>query len=333
VRARIDVISEAPAAWRLAVRRWSRMNRAHKRIVDGHPAPSRNDEYLLYQTLVGTMPADGPDPGALEAYRERIAAYMVKAAREAKVHTSWISRNAEYEQAMTSFVAALLRVETPFFDDVAKLVPSFAWFGLLNSVSMTLLKLTQPGVPDIYQGCEMLDLSLVDPDNRRPVDFAARRRHLASLRELERARGERVAATARALFDSPYDGRAKLWVAVRALALRRTLDDVFTSGGYRPIDATGARANHVVAYARLHGRHGIVVIAGRLFASLALEPGVPPTGAAAWSDTTIDVGFIASGTRLRNALTDEIVAVENDRLPIARAFASFPAALFAYTLA
>jgi (1->4)-alpha-D-glucan 1-alpha-D-glucosylmutase len=307
------------------------MNRAHKRVVDGRPAPSRNDEYLLYQTLVGSFPAGGLEGAPLDAYRERIAAYMQKAAREAKVHTSWIAVDAEYEDALRAFVEALLRGpgEGLFFDDLAAIVPAFAWFGLLTSVSMTLLKLTQPGVPDFYQGCEILDDSLVDPDNRRPVDFALRRERLASLRAIESDAG--LAARVRALFDSPYDGRAKLWVVARALALRRADPDLFASGDYRPLDVEGARAKHAVAFARTIERRGVVVVAGRLFASLGVPAGTPALGAPAWADSAVDLAFLPPSTPMRNVLTGETLCA-GARLALADALASFPAALFAYTL-
>ena len=169
VRARIDVISEMPAAWRLRVRRWSRINRTRKHTVDDSAAPSRNDEYLLYQTLIGTFPADELDTAGLARYRARIEQYMIKAAREAKLHTSWLTVNEDYESALKSFVAALLDgvASNAFLADLRSAAGVFAWFGALNSIAMSLLHFTAPGVPDIYQGNEMVDLSLVDPDNRR----------------------------------------------------------------------------------------------------------------------------------------------------------------------
>ena len=217
VRARLAVISEMPAAWRLAVRRWARMNRSHRREVDGAPAPSRNDEYLLYQTLVGTLPAGTLDEPALAAYRERIEAYVLKAAREAKVHSSWISRNADYEDALVGFVRGILGRSTGklFLDDLGSAVATYAWFGALNTLAMTMLKFASPGVPDLYQGQEVIDLSLVDPDNRRPVDFGQRRELLATLREI--AAMPDFAASVAALCATPEDGRAKAWITWRAL--------------------------------------------------------------------------------------------------------------------
>src|SRR5690606_13073445 len=185
VRARIDVISEMPAAWRLLVRRWSRLNRTRKRTVDGEVAPSRNDEYLLYQTLVGSFPVDCGDE-ELATYRARIEAYMIKAAREAKVRTSWLNVNAAYETALTEFVRALLSRTSGnlFLEDLNTQARAFAWYGALNSLSMMVIKFTSPGVPDIFQGNETLDYSLVDPDNRRPVDYERRQAMLTALRRL-----------------------------------------------------------------------------------------------------------------------------------------------------
>ncbi|HSD53602.1 MAG TPA: malto-oligosyltrehalose synthase [Burkholderiales bacterium] len=330
VRARIDVISELPAAWRLAVRRWSRMNRSKKRAVDGRPAPSRNDEYLLYQTLAGTFPAADANAAALATYLERIERYMLKAVREAKVYTSWINPSEAYESAVAGFVQALLgRVEgNLFLDDFRTQASAFAWYGALNSLSMALIKLTSPGVPDIYQGHECIELALVDPDNRRAVDYASRRAALESLKALA-ADAEVLPARVRALLQSPHDGRAKLWITWRALELRRRRLDTFEKGDYYPIAAAGARTQHVVAYARRRARAGVVAVAGRLFASLGLDAGVPPLGEAAWGDTTVDLSFIPAGTPLENALTGESLTATG-ALPLAQAFAHFPGAIFAY---
>jgi (1->4)-alpha-D-glucan 1-alpha-D-glucosylmutase len=331
VRARIDVISELPAAWRLAVRRWSRINRSKKRTVEGERAPARNDEYLLYQTLVGSFPGGRQDADALAAYRERIEGYMIKAAREAKAHTSWTNVDAAYEAALVAFVRALLdRPEgNLFLEDLRAQLPAFEWFGLLNSVSMALVKLTSPGVPDLYQGAELVELSLVDPDNRRPVDYAARRAALAALTALaERPAGE-LAGGVRALFDAPHDGRAKLWVIWRALALRRERPALLGDGDYVPVNAAGERARHIVAYARRRGTSGVVTIAGRLFASLGIAPDELPLGAAVWGDTVVDLAFLPAGAELRNALTGES-HVAGGALPLARLFANFPGAALVY---
>lgn len=333
VRCRIDVISEMPAAWRLALRRWNRMNASRRRTVNGTAAPSRNDKYLLYQTLLGTFPNGTIDATALEAYRDRIERYMLKAVREAKLHTSWINVNAEYEEAVAGFVRALLgRLEpNPFLDDLRLQARPIAWFGMLNSLSMALVKLTSPGVPDFYQGNEIFDLSLVDPDNRRPVDYARRRVLLEELQALAAGPAETLPAGVRAFFDAPNDGRAKLWLVWRALQFRRECNDLFLKGDYHPAAASGARARHVVAYARRLGDAGIVVAAGRLFASMGLEPGVLPVGKPAWDDTALDLAFLPERTRLVNVLTGESLATDaSGRLPLCRAMTHFPGVLLAY---
>jgi (1->4)-alpha-D-glucan 1-alpha-D-glucosylmutase len=333
VRARIDVISENPAAWRLLVKRWSRMNRRHRRTVDGREAPSRNDEYLLYQTLVGTFPVAATDT-PLDTYRQRIEHYLVKAAREAKLYTSWMSVDEDYEAALKAFVAALLEetATNAFLGDLRVNAPVFAWFGALNSVAMSLLHCTSPGVPDIYQGCELVDLSLVDPDNRRPVDYALRREALRALEMLAAMSGDGRAAALDGLLTAPHDGRLKLWVIWRALGLRRAQAELFARGDYKPVAAAGERARHVVAYARRLGRNGVVAVSGRLFASLGIAPGVPPVGRHVWGDTMLELPFVAPGTRLLDELTGEVTESAARGLALATALARFPFALFSYRL-
>ena len=240
VRARIDVISEMPDAWRTHVRRWSRMNRARKREVDGVTAPSRNDEYLLYQTLAGSFPTGELDEQGLANYRQRVEQYMLKAVREAKVNTSWVNNNEAYESAVVQFVQALLSDSGSnlFLEEFRGVARHTAWLGMLNSLSMTLLKLTSPGVPDIYQGNELWDFSLADPDNRRPVDYALRQRLLAELDvpQLEQ------------LFAEPGDGRAKLHFLKQLLALRKARPALFLHGGYTPLQAKGEHAGNIMAY-------------------------------------------------------------------------------------
>jgi (1->4)-alpha-D-glucan 1-alpha-D-glucosylmutase len=327
VRARIDVISEMPAAWRTAVRRWRTINRSRKREVDGVAAPSRTDEYLLYQTLAGSFPAEPPDGAALAEYRERMERYMIKAAREAKARTSWLYVNDDYERAISEFVAALLdeRSDNHFIESFLALHPRFVWFGMLNSLSMALLKCTAPGVPDIYQGNEILDLSLVDPDNRRAVDYAKRERMLGKLQQLEQ-RIEQDPACARDLLAPPYDGRAKLWIISRALALRAANPALFADGDYVPLTAKGRRERNVLAFARRHRESAVVVVAGRLFASLGLEPGAPPLGEPAWGDTVLDLTGFPGGIRITNVLTGERWT-HDGATTLARVFAHFPGAM------
>jgi (1->4)-alpha-D-glucan 1-alpha-D-glucosylmutase len=320
VRNRIDVLSEMPAAWRLLLRRWSRMARMHRSKLDGMSAPSPADEYLLYQTLLGTLPVGGLDETTLGPYRERIQQYMLKAAREAKTHTSWISPDEAYENALLGFVGGLLGKRQPnlFLDDLWAQAQRLAWFGALNSLSMTLLKFASPGVPDVYQGHEVTSLTLVDPDNRQPVDYEALTQCLQSLEGLDVADLHALAAT-------PHDGRAKLWIAWRLLALRRERPALFRDGDYVALEVSGAHAEHVVAFARRHEGTLLVVVAGRLYARLLGEPGTAPLGDAVWADTAVALD-LPDGTQLNNALTGESLVVERGRISVGSAFARLPAA-------
>jgi (1->4)-alpha-D-glucan 1-alpha-D-glucosylmutase len=331
VRARIDVVSEMPAAWRLRVRRWSRINRTRKRTVDDLPAPSRNDEYLLYQTLAGTFPAELDAPG-LEGYRSRIEQYMVKAVREAKLHTSWLAVNEEYESALKAFVAAVLdgAPSNAFLADLHSTAPTFAWFGALNSIAMTLLHFTAPGVPDIYQGGEIIDLSLVDPDNRRAVDYALRAQLLSDLEAIATGTEDSRAARVHALLATPSDGRLKMWVTWRALALRREHPEIFARGEYVPVVISGERARHALAYARRQGDTGVIAVAGRLFASLGLDPGVAPVGEAVWGDAALDLDFLPPVAKLRDVLTGAVHEASKGGVALARLFATLPVALLRY---
>jgi (1->4)-alpha-D-glucan 1-alpha-D-glucosylmutase len=316
VRCRIDVLSEIPAAWRLALRRWGALNRAHRTTLESGPAPSPADEYLLYQTLLGTLPPGTLDDAGLAAWRERIEHYMVKAAREAKAHTSWISPNEEYENALAAFVRGLLGrpAPNPFLEDLRAQAEPIAWFGALNSLTLALVKFAAPGVPDLYQGTEVMDLSLVDPDNRRPVDYARR----AALLEELAALGD-----PRPLLETLHDGRAKLWVTWRLLELRRKLPALFRDGGYLPLAPSGAHAEHVLAFARPHASGTLVVAAGRLYAKMLGTAGRLPLGAA-WEDTV--VALPPGVTALENVLTGERLDAGSGALPLARACGRFPVA-------
>lgn len=291
VRARISVLSEMPGAWRLAVDRWRRFNRTRRREIAGLPAPSPDDEYLFYQTLIGSWPLDETAEAGLDDYRQRVEAYMLKAAREAKARTSWAVPDADYEEALTQFIRAALerREGNLFLADFCAINRRIVRFGLLNGLSQTLLKLTAPGVPDIYQGNEVWQFSLVDPDNRRPVDYGAHRRLLEALTS-----GSAPDSVARALAEDVADPRCKLFLHYMSVQLRRRDPNLFERGEYLPLKVTGRRAAHLCAFARrLDGRLA-VVLAPRLYLKLmgagsAADDGRlrPPLGADVWQDTTV----------------------------------------------
>ncbi len=313
-RLRLDVLSEMPAAWEQRVRRWRHLNRFQRRDLDGQSAPSRNDEYMIYQTLVGAWPTamDGtsPDPSRpLDDLAERVKAYVVKAAREAKVVTSWDSPNAAYESACTAFVQRLLdgTQPNPFLADFAAFQAEIADFGMFNGLSQVVLKLTAPGIPDIYQGTEHWDLSLVDPDNRRPVDFARRREDLAGLEGLAALPPAERVPVLHALRADWRDGRIKLYLIHRLLRLRQELPDLFHEGGYEPLQTAGAQSGRVVAFMRGQGEQRLLVVAGRLFAGLAVSA-QDYEGGAAWGDTTVTCPREIAGP-WQDAVTGSVVEI------------------------
>lgn len=338
VRVRIDVLSEMPAAWRLRLRHWSRINRSRKRRIDERPAPSANDEYLLYQTLLGSWPSEPLDDTALGAYRERIQAYMLKALREAKLHSSWINPNADYERAVTDFVQSLLgRLDgNRFLEDFVPVQRHIAWLGMLNGLSQTAIKLASPGVPDIFQGCELWDFSLVDPDNRRPVDYALRRALLAEVRALQQQPPDERGPRLRSLLQEPLDGRSKLYVTYCGLRLRREREALFRRGDYTPLSTEGERASHLVAFARRLEHIGAILVAPRLLAPLVPHPGYLPVGKEAWGDTAVVLPWTQPGMRIHNVYGGGVISLHQDQrgphLVARELFADFPVALLEYEM-
>jgi (1->4)-alpha-D-glucan 1-alpha-D-glucosylmutase len=278
-RARMVAISEIPELWRRSLQRWSTANRRWKRTVNDLEAPDANEEYLLYQTLLGTWPtrADGePEPVPAPDYITRIQAYMGKALKEAKMNTSWIQPNEEWDAAMHDFVAKILdsSPRNKFLLTFLPAAKEIARIGMINSLTQTLLKLTSPGVPDIYQGTETWDYSLVDPDNRRAVDYELRREMLKSL----------SSATPEELMQTWPDGRIKMFVTKRLLQLRRSHADLFGRGEYLPLRTSGTFAECGLSFIRRLDNNWIAVIVPRLSSRI----GFPPVGEA-WQDTAIQL--------------------------------------------
>jgi (1->4)-alpha-D-glucan 1-alpha-D-glucosylmutase len=300
-RARISVLSELPGEWAHAAARWARLNGAHRTALEDRWAPDRNDEYLFYQTLVGIWPAGDAAPAALVP---RLRTYMTKAIREAKVHTSWISEDAAYEEGVLTFVERTLAGPRSgrFLDAFVPFARRIARLGAVGALAQLVLKLVAPGVPDVYQGTELWDLHLVDPDNRRPVDYATRTAALDALAPLLHDPGpaDRVAAVAR-LVQEWEDGRIKLLVTACGLRLRRALAAVFRDGDYLPLEVRGAHADHVVALARTHADAVVIAVVPRLVAALADGAGV--LRPEAWEDTRVVLPAALARAPLRDALT------------------------------
>ncbi len=316
VRSRINVLSEIPALWRRNVRRWREMNTDKKRMVDGSEAPSRNDEYLLYQTLIGTWPSrttEGTGPGT--EFRDRINQYMLKAIREAKQRTSWANPNADYEAAVAGFVKAILSPTSaePFLESFVPFQRYVARLGGFNSLSQVLIKLTAPGVPDIYQGNELWDLSLVDPDNRRAVDYTRRQRCLTEMLEGVNP-PERITALARELANGlengDNDGRIKFYLTWKTLNLRKQHASLFQHGDYLPLTVLGAKANHLVAFARRQGSSAAIVAVPRMCARLLVNGAISPAQSGLWEDTRVELPPDLAKSKYRNALTAELLLPE-----------------------
>ena len=283
VRARISVLSEIPGAWKAALARWSRFNKRHHTTVRGHAAPDRNEEYLLYQTLLGAWPLQRSEAIRARSSSRRICEYMIKALREAKRHSSWLNPNPAWEEAVGHFVRQLLHPVrgARFLEDFRPLAARVAQSGMWNSLSQTLIKVTAPGVPDFYQGTEVWNLSLVDPDNRRPVDFARLQSLLAQLPILDDGmRGMRLEADQASPVDdllTARDGWTHQAVRQRHCAARPAADpDLYLHGDYLPLGVTGARAAHVFAFARATRAARPSSIVPRLTAMLVQDPGTPP---------------------------------------------------------
>jgi len=321
VRARIHVLSEIPGEWELCLKKWSQWNRRNKRRLGGVEAPDKNDEYFLYQTLVGAAPFGGPWG---REFRDRMEAYVIKAVREAKVHTAWIKPDTAYEEAYLDFVRTLLTPSprNPFLEDFPPFQRKIAFYGVFNSLAQTLVKITAPGVPDFYQGTELWDLSLVDPDNRRPVDFAARSSSLADLESAWRRNPAHLLAD---LLTCRADGRIKQFVIWRGLQDRRERPDLYRKGGYLPLRVEGGRKDHVLAFARQYRNEWAVTVVPRFLTSV-VEAGRDPLGDPVWQDTRILLPQEAP-VRWRNEFTAQSLYGENNALPLGRVLERFPVAL------
>jgi (1->4)-alpha-D-glucan 1-alpha-D-glucosylmutase len=333
-RARINILSEIPREWKAHVTRWAKFNINYKADVEGQLVPDRNEEYLLYQTLVGTWPLTSLDDAQYRAFCDRIQEYMSKALKEAKVHTSWVNQDLAYEGAARQFVESILdrTRPNPFLDDFLPFQERIAHAGMWNSLAQVVLKITAPGIPDFYQGSELWDFSVVDPDNRRPVDYAMRASMLADLRRARAECGPDARRLVHALLDQRTNGKIKLYTTMTALNYRLANRALFQNGEYIPLDCQGSKQDHVCAFARLHGEQATVTVVPRLVASLADDPKRPPVGSDTWGDTWVIVPSWRAGSPYRNLFTGENMSSqtvgERQMLPVAELLRECPVALW-----
>ncbi len=320
VRARLNVLSEMPAEWEGCLREWHDINQQYKMRFDDGEAPGKDDEYLLYQTLLGAYPFDLAE---YPIFIERVKAYLIKAVREAKVHTNWLEPDGRYEDALLAFAETVMQPgkDNPFLQAFLPFQRRIQHYGILNSLGQTLLKLTTPGLPDFYQGTELWDLSLVDPDNRRPVDFE---RRCALLKDLQARASAGILQLITELLAAPEDGRIKLLLIYRALQARGAERELFQHGAYQKLTVIGGLKGHVVAFARELGERRALVIAPR-FPSGLVKDGEYPLGETIWHETRV---LPPPGSRLRwrDALTGQIVQGE-EALWLREVFQHFPVAL------
>jgi (1->4)-alpha-D-glucan 1-alpha-D-glucosylmutase len=343
VRARLFALSELPQPWLRHLRDWTRFNRRHRRRSPDGDRPDRAFEYLIYQTLVGSWPLELDDPERLDidrlhAYRERVQAYLVKAAREAKVNTSWTNPDADYEAMVARFVDRILDPASggAFLNSFITFQRALALAGAVNGLAQTVAKLTSPGVPDLYQGSESWELSLVDPDNRRPVDFPRLKVDLASLRRTFGEQGEEVTPTAASILLEDWpSGLIKQFVVWRLLGLRRAAPTLFAEGSYLPLEVAGPMADRVCAFARLWQGELAIVVFPRLIAGHIVEAGRPLVSGEDWGETAVElpteIDTVLRADPPRHLFTGAHVAIspgeERLALKLSEALGDFPVAV------
>ena len=332
VRARLNALSEMPGTWKRLVGRWRALNRRHKTDVNGVLAPDPNEEYFLYQTLLGAWPFDMDENGARARFKQRLEHYMMKALREAKVHTSWLSPDEQYESAVMRFVDAILdrRRAARFTQLFEPFQARIAELGIYNSLAQLAIKITAPGVPDFYQGGELWDLNLVDPDNRRPVDYELRRQRMSGLDALSSSE----------LLATRTDGRIKMHVMHQALKARAQFRAVYEQGDYEPLNTTGARRECLFAFARRSPGGGAdramtITCVPRCIATLVPDGASPPLGPGVWKDTRLELLGLAdddaSLDSFRNVFTGATIVPDRTAagrtIAAAALFDRFPVAL------
>ena len=311
IRARLNVLSEIPQEWSQQVNQWREINQAYKQ----NGSPDANDEYFFYQTLLGVFPFE---EGDLANLPNRIKDYILKAVREAKVHTAWLRPDEEYEQAFFSFIDRILETkESDFWQQFRPFQKQIAEYGIYNSLAQVLIKSTAPGVPDLYQGAELWELSLVDPDNRRPVDYQQR---IEFLEDIKAKNELDILQLIKELIEAKENGKIKLFLTHQLLQARKEYSEIFSNGDYQPIEVTGKYQNHLVAFARNYGDKTIVAIAPRFLTGI-IKPGQLPLGIEVWSDTSLKLAH----KNWHNLIDRQTIVDEN--LAVGEILQNFPVAL------
>jgi (1->4)-alpha-D-glucan 1-alpha-D-glucosylmutase len=325
VRARINTLSELPALWEEKLHQWAHWNKPKKKLVNKRPVPDPNEEILLYQTMLGAWPLE---KNGVPAFRKRLQDYMVKATREAMVHTKWTRPNVRHERALLQFVKSITResADNAFLNDFLRVCADLAFYGAINSLAQLVLKITGPGVPDFFQGSELWDLRLVDPDNRGPIDFEKRVSLLAELkRQEERDRSALIAG----LLSHWQDGRVKLYVTSRALTFRRAQKELFLDGSYLPLQAIGPHQENVFAFMR-HSKDAWAVTAVPRLATKLVPAGRFPTGEKVWANNLLRLVERAPVNWV-NVMTGESLqsraAAHGRELSLGEVLGKFPVAL------
>jgi (1->4)-alpha-D-glucan 1-alpha-D-glucosylmutase len=331
VKARINVLSEIPDEWRKCLINWRRLNKKNKPIVEGQVVPDMNEEYLLYQTLIGSWPVGQLNESEYEFFKKRIKDYMLKAVREAKVNSSWINPNTIYEDALLIFIEAILSPipNNQFLKEFGVFQKKILHYGIFNSLSQTLLKITSPGVPDFYQGTEIWDYSLVDPDNRRPVAYDIREKMFEEIKRRES--GVPLLRLASDLTLNKESGMIKLYLIYKALNYRKENRELFEKGEYVALEVMGEKAHNVCAFARRLAEKSIIVVVPRYLTRLIPQQDSLPFGEEVWGDSFVVVSYEEEGVKYRNVFTGEIVMTKKYHeaiiFSLSEIFTNFPVAL------
>ncbi len=325
-RARLQILSELPEEWQRCLDEWHQLNSQWKRNRKRSELPNRNDEYFIYQTLLGSYPFYDYE---YSQFVDRVKAYVVKAVREAKVHTAWLRPDSEYEEAAEHFVERILErsENNEFLRSFIPFQQKIQHYGIFNSLSQLTIKLTAPGVPDIYQGTELWDLSMVDPDNRRPVDYQQRFHFLTDMnKKLE----QDPLHLLKELLSDRRDGRIKLFLMAQILKQRHHFPQLFQEGSYLPLDVVGSQSEHVIAFARQYQKQIFLVVVPR-FLTAVIPVGQDPLGEEVWQDTLVELPP-ESGSNWQDILTQQkLKATKQGMLPVAKILQHCPVGLLLHS--